>query len=110
MNALKKLITKITDETSHSIVVMQYKRGTYTLGDEQHFHWALLVVTDTDEQDGYLWQAVNRILPSGGGEGVVVWDVDNGRNSTLAKTFRCLGGVTIGMIKPDDLSTLSEVR
>ena len=110
MNALKKFITKPTGGgTDYSIVVTQHKRKAYTLGDEAHFHWALMVVTNIDEQDGYLWQVVNRIHRTEEGQGVEVWEIDNREDTTLAKTIRCLGGVIIGRLGPDDLPTLSKV-
>ena len=110
MNALKNLLTRTVDETDYSIAVMQYKRAAYTLGDEEHFHWALMVLTDIDQQDGHLWRAVNRVHLTDEGQGVVVWEIDSIPDIKLTKTFRCLGGVIIGRMKPDDLDTLSKVR
>ena len=113
MNALKKFIRKTTtvteDEADYSIVITQYRRGTYTLGNEENFHWALMVVTNVERQDGYIWQAVNQIVLIGEGQGIEVWQIDSGRDATLAKTLRCLGGVIIGRLRPDDLPTLKEV-
>ena len=34
---------------------------------------ALVVVTNVERQDGYIWQAVNQIVSIGEGQGIEVW-------------------------------------
>ena len=93
---------------NYSVVVSQYLRSNYYLGDEEKFHCALIVLTQFKEQIGPLWQAVNYIVPTTGGQGVEVWRIDS-QNATLWKTTKCMGGVIIGRINPDEMDDFSKV-
>ena len=92
----------------YSVVVSQYIRSNYFLGNEEKFHWALIVLADFEEQTGPLWQAVNSVVPTGGGQGVEVWRIDS-QNAALWKTSKCLGGVIIGRIDPNEMDAFSKV-
>ena len=95
-------------EKNYSVVVSQYVRSNYWLGNEEKFHWAVVVLTKFKEQTGPLWQAVNNVVPTSGGQGVEVWRIES-KDATLWKTNKCLGGVIIGRINPDEVDALSKV-
>ena len=96
------------DERNYSVVVSQYARSNYWLGNEEKFHWAVIVLADFEEQTGLLWQAVNSVAPTVGGQGVEVWRIDS-HNAALWKTSKCLGGVIIGRIDPSEMDDFSKV-
>ncbi|KAK7693544.1 hypothetical protein QCA50_003113 [Cerrena zonata] len=106
MNKLKELFGSTTSqEPSHSLVIAQYERADFTVGNEEEFHWALIVLTNVREQKGPSWQALEYNYSDGRG---LVWRLV-AADVGLPKSEKCFGGVRIGTIKSEDIATMDEI-
>jgi hypothetical protein len=88
---------------SYPIVLAQYKRDDYGVGDEEELHWALIVIISRADLEGHCFQAVDRNYTDGRGK---VWTSHYAPSASLRRTRKCLGGVQIGSVKARDLDTL----
>jgi hypothetical protein len=91
---------------SYPIVIAQYERDGFSAGSEEKLHWAIMVVTDTEELRGHIFQAIdrtysNRPYPN------TVWERSyRDPSASLLKTTKCVGIAQIGSVKARDLDTL----
>ncbi|EIM79802.1 uncharacterized protein STEHIDRAFT_26097, partial [Stereum hirsutum FP-91666 SS1] len=90
----------------YPIAVVQYERADYSVGNEEHLHWALIVITNEGDLTGPCWQVVDRHYSDGRG---VVWELFDGNEVRLKMTKKCLGGVKIGTVKDKDLEFFATV-
>jgi len=88
---------------SYPIVIAQYKRDEYGVGDEEHLHWALIVIKSKDQLAGHCFQAIDRHYSDGRG---TVWSPHYAPHASLEKTTKCLGGVQIGSVRARELDDL----
>lgn len=93
-------------ENEYPIAVVQYERADYSVGNEEHLHWALIVITNEGDLTGPCWQVVDRHYSDGRG---VVWELFDGNEVRLKMTKKCLGGVKIGTVKDKDLEFFATV-
>jgi hypothetical protein len=91
---------------SYPIVLAQYKRNNYGVGNEEEFHWALIVITSKRGLEGPTFQAVDRTYTDGRGK---VWESHYAPSLSLMRTRKCLGGIQIGAVKARDLDDLTAV-
>lgn len=75
MNKLQKLFSNNRDE-DYTIAIIQYERDTYSVRQEEHLHWALIVITDEDDMSGPCWQAFDRHYSNGRR---IVWELYDGK-------------------------------
>ncbi|KAH9884920.1 hypothetical protein C8Q73DRAFT_796037 [Cubamyces lactineus] len=102
---MSKFLRKLLGKESYPIVVSQYKRSNFGVGNEEDLHWAIVIMTDEDKLEGRMYQAVNRINDTRDG---VTWDISTAEKVSLERSSRCLGGVCIGVVKQKELSTLDK--
>lgn len=105
MNKLRRLFSSNRNE-DYPIAVIQYERDGYSVGQEQHLHWALIVITNDDGMSGPCWQALDRHYSDGRG---IVWELYDGKVVRLMSTRKCLGGVKIGSVKKEELESMAKV-
>ncbi|KAJ3745817.1 hypothetical protein DFH05DRAFT_1055928 [Lentinula detonsa] len=91
---------------TYPIVVIQYERDGFSVGREDQFHWALIVITDEKEKSGPCWQALDRHYSDGRG---VIWELYDGKVVHPERTTKCLGGVKVGSVKKSELKSLKEI-
>ncbi len=94
-------------ERLYSIVVSQYIRGIYGLGDEEQLHWSILVLTNEQKLEGRVYQIL-----TGGPQSMrnrTTWELDIRDKVSLHKSFRSLGGVSIGSIRERQFDHLHRV-
>lgn len=104
MNRLTELFGFNTSQ-EHPLVIAQYERTDFTVGNEEEFHWAIIVLTNGRDQKGPCWQALEYSYSDGRG---LVWRLV-AVEVRLTQTEKCFGGVRIGSIKPADLAIMDEV-
>jgi hypothetical protein len=102
---MSSLYSKLVNQ-SYPIVIAQYKRDEYGVGNEEELHWALIVITSRDNLQGHCFQAVDRNYSDGRGK---VWAPHYAPKASLRKTTKCLGGVQIGSVKARNLDGLIEL-
>ncbi|KAI8989888.1 hypothetical protein BD414DRAFT_460186 [Trametes punicea] len=102
---MASFLRKLLGKEECSIMVAQYKRSNYSVGDEEHFHWAIVVMTGENGLEGRVYQAVNRINDTRDG---VAWDISTAKAVSLEKSIKCLGGVRIGIITKKNLKELDK--
>ncbi|KAH9855449.1 hypothetical protein C2E23DRAFT_724361 [Lenzites betulinus] len=102
----RQLLRHILRLEEYSIVVSQYERGCYSVGNEEQFHWAIVIITNENERKGYMYQAVNKVSRTPEGLGVVVWELSTSDEVSLEKSRRCLGAVRVGVVKQKELQDL----
>ncbi|KAH9933795.1 uncharacterized protein B0H18DRAFT_870202, partial [Fomitopsis serialis] len=90
----------------YALVIAQYKRGHYGVGDEESFHWALVVIAGEHDLSGPMYQVTNRINHTRDG---VAWDISYADSVSLMKSSMCLGGVRIGTIMKSDLKEFKKI-
>lgn len=105
MNRIRNLLG--VNDKLHHIVVAQYKRADYTVGSEENFHWAIIVLEtiNGEELEGPCYQVFDRHYNDDRG---VVWNLFH-KPVSLGRTDKCLGGVVIGTIKRKELEELDQV-
>ncbi|CAA7263960.1 unnamed protein product [Cyclocybe aegerita] len=91
---------------SYPIVLAQYKRDGWGVGHEEHLHWALMTITDTNRLRGHCFQAVDRVYADERGK---VWSLHYAKDASLERTSKCLGGIQIGSVKARKLDSLLEI-
>lgn len=108
MDKLKSLFKRVLPSPSeHRIVVVQYERDIYTAPEDvEQLHWAIIVIVDEWQQQGPCWQVTDRHYR----DGSVEWTMPIIREVNLGKTSKCLGGVSIGLVKAEDIDRLEQVR
>jgi len=102
---MSSLYSKLVNQ-SYPIVIAQYKRDKYGVGNEEELHWALIVITSKRDLEGHCFQAIDRHYSNGRGS---VWEPHYAPSASLRRTKKCLGGVQIGSVKARNLDDLIEL-
>ncbi|KAJ7261743.1 hypothetical protein B0H12DRAFT_977417, partial [Mycena haematopus] len=90
----------------YPVVIAQYVRDDYGVGNEEHLHWALMVVKNTDKLKGDIFQAVDRLYY---GSSIASWERSYRSDADLMKTTKCVGLIQIGSVKARDLDSFIAV-
>ncbi|KAJ6512980.1 hypothetical protein C8R45DRAFT_890811 [Mycena sanguinolenta] len=98
---MSKLLTKIVNPT-YPIVIAQYERDDYSVGNEEHLRWALMVVRNSDKLRGPIFQAIDRLYYGGT---TATWERSYLPEGDLLKTTKCIGLIQIGSVKARDLDS-----
>ena len=104
MNKLRGLFGTSTNQ-EHPLIIAQYEQADFTVGNEEELHWVLVVLTNAQELKGPCWQAIAYNYSDERGTRWQLVSVEVG----LSDSEKCLGGVRIGSIKPEDLQVMEEV-
>ncbi|KAK7682218.1 hypothetical protein QCA50_014805 [Cerrena zonata] len=107
MNRIRNLLVANSDKLHH-IVIAQYKRADYSIGEEENFHWAIVVLEKIavgEEFKGPCYQVFDRHYNDERG---IQWNLFN-KPVSLDKTEKSLGGISIGTIKRKDLDELDQI-
>jgi hypothetical protein len=94
----------------YNIAVVQFKRRTFGVGQEEELHWALIAYPKDDltQSSRKVWQAINSVVPGDNG-GKVQWTLRGNDVEVTQSSNACLGGVIIGQISETDLLELDKV-
>lgn len=93
------------------IVVAQYQRYSYGVGEENRFHWAIAVVEDlanSSKEQCRCYQVSNRVVKDPIPH--VKWSLVANRIVVLGNTGKYRGGVVVGRVKKSELGELDSVR
>ncbi|KAK7681483.1 hypothetical protein QCA50_015575 [Cerrena zonata] len=107
MNRIRNLLVANNDKLNH-IVIAQYKRAEYSVGAEENFHWAIIVLEKIGAGDGFegpCYQVFDRHYNDERG---IQWILFN-KAVSLDRTEKTLGGISIGTIKRKDLEELDQI-
>lgn len=92
------------------IVIAQYQRADFGLGQEQEFHWAIAII-ESLRRAGYqhcrTYQVFDRTYTA---ENRTVWNIHVDKTAVLKRTAKWRGGVIIGRVKQSELAILDFVR
>ncbi|KAL1692606.1 hypothetical protein GGG16DRAFT_51002 [Schizophyllum commune] len=96
--------------STFSLVVMQYERADFSVGQEEELHWAIVATYTSDKSiKGYAsWQAIDRHY-SDGRPDPIVWELHSSPDVRLHQDAKCLGGVSIGQLKGQDVKKLNKL-
>lgn len=92
----------------YRIVVAQYTRLGYNVGQEEDFHWALVLLRP-NKSAGYAYQVTNDVVSLGDGVGKVIWKHQH-QDIDLDKSSKCKGGVVIGTLHESDMAEFNKAR
>ncbi|KAJ7183636.1 hypothetical protein C8R46DRAFT_884416 [Mycena filopes] len=88
------------------IVIAQYERDDFTVGDEEKLHWAIIVLTKPDALEGHVFQAIDRIYSDERGE---QWSRHYQANGSVLKAPKCVGLAQIGAVKAREVQSLLDL-